>query len=328
MKHGEETPTIHDPQSTILSPSPENIARAAEALRRGDLVGMPTETVYGLAADLWNPAALRATFVAKGRPADNPLIVHIAHLEQLDALVAAWPEDARRLADRFWPGPLTLVLTKRSEVPPEATGGLDTVAVRVPAHPVALRLIDAAGTPLTAPSANPFMGLSPTRPEHVAVAALVLDGGPCAVGIESTVVDLSEETPRLLRPGGIPRAAIEATLCKSLAGKPEARRAPGDYPRHYAPRTLLRLADRLGRNDAGLTFDPPGENQIRLPRDPAAYAISMYAALHRLDALGLREIVVQAPSRDEGWEAVWDRLGRAVTPEPSSPESGGFRPQG
>ena len=317
-----QTPTIHNPQSTILPPTPENIALAATALQRGELVGMPTETVYGLAADLWNPLALRATFAAKGRPADNPLIVHVAHLEQLDALVAEWPVDARRLAERFWPGPLTLVLPKREEVPLEATGGLDTVAVRVPAHPVALRLIDAAGTPLTAPSANPFMGLSPTRPEHVMVAALVLDGGPCVVGIESTVIDLSEGEPRLLRPGGIPRAAVEATLRKTLAGKAEARRAPGDYPRHYAPRTPVRLADRLGPHDTGLTFDGPHEGQIRLPLDPAAYAISMYAALHRLDALGLGEIVIQAPPRAEAWEAVWDRLERATTESPRSETPG------
>lgn len=300
----------------IVPPTTENVALAGAALRRGELVGMPTETVYGLAASLWNPEALRRTFAAKGRPADNPLIVHVAHLEQLDEVVAVWSEDARRLAERFWPGPLTMVLPKRDAVPSEATGGLDTVAVRVPAHPVALRLIDAAGTPLTAPSANPFMGLSPTRAEHVAVqdVAMVLDGGPCAVGIESTVVDLSGPAARLLRPGGVPRAQIEAALGTALAGKGEVRRAPGDYPRHYAPRTPIRLANGLRQGETGLTFEEAGEGQIRLPRDPAAYAISMYAALHRLDALNVEEIVVQSPPRDEAWEAVWDRLNRAVAP--------------
>lgn len=299
----------------ILPPTPENLRAAGEALQRGELVGMPTETVYGLAARLWDREALRRTFAAKERPADNPLIVHIAHLEQLDAVVAAWPDDARRLAERFWPGPLTMVLPKRPEVPDEATGGLDTVAVRVPAHPIALRLIDTADSPLTAPSANPFMGLSPTRAAHVTVpgVAMVLDGGPCAVGIESTVVDLSGEVPRLLRPGGVPRAQIEAALGRALEGKGDARRAPGDYPRHYAPRTPLRLAPRLDEGDVGLTFDPPTGDQIRLPYDPAAYGISMYAALHRLDALAPREIVVQEPPRNEAWEAVWDRLDRATT---------------
>ncbi len=301
----------------ILAPTPENVAAAGLALQKGELVGMPTETVYGLAAVLWNRDAVLRTFAAKGRPADNPLIVHVAHLEQLDAVVAAWPDDARRLAERFWPGPLTMVLPKREEVPLEATGGLDTVAVRVPAHPVALRLIDAAGAPLTAPSANPFMGLSPTRAAHVVVpgVAMVLDGGPCAVGIESTVVDLSGPAPRLLRPGGVPRAQIEAALGVALQGKGAIRRAPGDYPRHYSPRAPLRLALSLDPNEAGLTLEEPAnDRQIRLPRDPAAYGISMYAALHRLDAQNVGEIVVQEPPRDEAWEAVWDRLERATKP--------------
>lgn len=299
----------------ILPPTPENVRLAGEALRRGELVGMPTETVYGLAASVWNVGAILKTFAAKGRPVDNPLIVHVAHLEQLDGIVAAWPDDARRLAERFWPGPLTLVLPKRPEVPLEASGGLKTIAVRVPAHPVALRLIDATGSPLTAPSANPFMGLSPTRAEHVRLAglAMVLDGGPSAIGIESTVVDLVGLQPRLLRPGGVPRGQIEAALGRSLLGKDDVRRAPGDYPRHYAPRTSIRLAESLEAGDSGLTFEEPERGQILLPADPAAYAISMYAALHRLDALDLKEIVVQAPPRDAAWEAVWDRLDRATT---------------
>ena len=228
-------------------------------------------------------------------------------------MVAAWPDDARRLAERFWPGPLTLVLPKRPGVPTEATGGLDTVAVRVPAHPVALRLIDAAGTPLTAPSANPFMGLSPTRAEHVVVpgVAMVLDGGPCAVGIESTVVDLSGDVPRLLRPA----AFRERRSRRPWDARWRARARPVAPPATTrattppAPPSASRLPSRPG--DAGLTFDEPGEAQVRLPRDPAAYGISMYAALHRLDALGVREIVVQAPPRTSAWEAVWDRLERA-----------------
>lgn len=299
----------------IVPHTPENIEAAAEALRAGGLVGMPTETVYGLAAVLWNRDALRRTFESKGRPTDNPLIVHVAHLEQLGDVVAHWPEDARRLAEKFWPGPLTMVLKKREKVPVEATGGLDTVAVRVPAHPVALRLIDAVGAPLTAPSANAFMALSPTRAEHVVIpnVAMILDGGPCAVGIESTVVDLSGDVPRLLRPGGVPRAQIEAALGRTLEGKEDVRRSPGDYSRHYAPRTPLRLTPSLASNDAGLTFDASeGPQQIQLPMDPTAYGISMYAALHRLDAMEVDEIVVQAPPRSQAWEAVWDRLVRAA----------------
>lgn len=301
----------------IVSPTPENIQAAGEALRNGGLVGMPTETVYGLAARLWNPEAVLRTFAVKGRPADNPLIAHVAHLEQVGEVAAVWPEMAKRLAERFWPGPLTLVLPKRPEVPLEATGGLETVAIRVPAHPVALRLIDAAGSPLTAPSANPFMGLSPTRAAHVTVEglAMVLDGGPCEVGIESTVVDLSGSEPRLLRPGGASRAEIEAVLGRPLAGAEEGvRRAPGSYERHYAPRTTLRIADHLAPDDAGLTLEPPlNERQIFIASDPAAFGVSMYAALHGLDALGVPEIVVQSPPQTPEWEAVWDRLRRAAT---------------
>jgi L-threonylcarbamoyladenylate synthase len=301
----------------IVAPTPENIAAAGEVLREGGLVAMPTETVYGIAASLWRPEAIRRTFEVKGRPADNPLIVHVAHLEQLDAVVATWPDDARRLAERFWPGPLTMVLPKRPEVPLEATAGLDTVAVRVPAHPVALRLIDAAGTPLTAPSANPFMGVSPTRPEHVKVdgLAMVLDGGPCAVGIESTVVDLSGEKPRLLRPGGVPRHQVEAVLGRTLEGAEKGvRRAPGSYERHYAPSTPLRLASALRPYEAGLTFEEPtNDSQVRMPTDPVAYGISMYAALHRIDAMDITEAVVQEPPKSAEWEAEWDRLIRAAT---------------
>jgi L-threonylcarbamoyladenylate synthase len=302
---------------SIVPPTPENIAAAGLALARGELVGMPTETVYGLAASLWNPEAIRRTFAVKGRPADNPLIVHVAHLEQLEDVVAVWPGTARRLAEKFWPGPLTMVLPKQPDVPKEATGGLDSVAVRVPAHPVALRLIDAAGTPLTAPSANPFMGLSPTRAEHVTVEglAMILDGGPCEVGIESTVVDLCGLMPRLLRPGGVSRAEIEETLGIKLLGAEEGvRRAPGSYDRHYAPGTHLRLAETLTSEDAGLTFEEPRNDlQVKMPTAPAAYGVSMYAALHGLDAQNVPEIVVQSPPTTQEWEAVWDRLNRAAT---------------
>jgi L-threonylcarbamoyladenylate synthase len=301
----------------IVQPTPEAVAEAGQVLRNGGLIGMPTETVYGIAASLWRPDAIRKTFEVKGRPADNPLIVHVAHLEQLDQVVAIWPDDARRLSERFWPGPLTMVLPKRPEVPLEATAGLDTVAVRVPAHPVALRLIDAAGSALTAPSANQFMGLSPTRAEHVAVPGLetVLDGGACTIGIESSVVDLSGPVPRLLRPGGVPRAQIEAALGRSLKGSEDGiRRAPGSYERHYAPATRLRLAPKIDSGEAGLTLgQSENPNQIQMPLDPASYAISMYAALHRIDAMGVPEIIVQEPPQAPEWEAVWDRLRRAAT---------------
>lgn len=303
----------------ILAPSPAALAEAGEAIRQGQLVGMPTETVYGVAADALNAEAVRRTFEAKGRPADNPLIVHIADVSEIDRVASDFPLAAAALAQRFWPGPLTLVLPKRPEVPDIVTAGLDTVAVRVPDHPVAQALLDAAGTPLSAPSANPFMGLSPTRAEDIAPSvaerlALILDGGPCEVGLESTVVSVFESPFRLLRPGRITRAEIEEVLGREILDRDEeVKRSPGLYARHYAPRTPVRLTDRLGRLDGGVTFaTPQGSNQIQLPREPITYGAALYATLHDLDRRGLPEIVVESPPQDAAWEAVWDRLRRAI----------------
>jgi len=304
----------------VVPATAANIVAAGDALRRGELVGMPTETVYGVAALASNPDAIRRTFTVKGRPADNPLIVHLASLDQLSDVARELPPAAQILAERFWPGPLTLVLPKCPGIPDAATAGLDTVAVRVPAHPVALRLIEAAGGPLTAPSANPFMGLSATRAADVDAAvadglAMVLDGGPCEVGLESTVVDCSEGEPRILRPGGTSRADIEAALGRSLeSGGTTERKAPGMYARHYAPSTPLRIAASLGAEDAGLVFGSPSNaNQIAMPAKAAPYAIRLYAELHRLDECDLPEILVQAPPETSEWEAVWDRLRKAAT---------------
>jgi L-threonylcarbamoyladenylate synthase len=302
----------------IVPPTEENVREAARLLREGALVGMPTETVYGIAAVATDREAVRGTFEAKRRPPENPLIVHLARLEDVERVALAFPEEAHHLAERFWPGPLTLVLPKRPEVPHETTGGLDTVAVRVPAHPVARRLIEAADAPLSAPSANAFTALSPTRAEHIAPdiaerLALILDGGPCAVGIESTVVDFSGSEPRLLRPGGVSRAQLEEVLGRALGSPTGKRKSPGMYPRHYAPRTPLRLVPALAPEDAGIAFGPPQHSgQISLPRDPNAYALALYDALHRLDSMDLPEIKLQEPPRDEAWEAVWDRLGKMV----------------
>lgn len=307
----------------ILPPTPESIAEAAEALRNGALVGMPTETVYGIAAVATNEDAVRRTFEVKGRPADNPLIVHLADFRQLEMVAADVPLVALRLAERFWPGPLTLVLPKQPHVPDVTTGGLATVAVRIPAHPVALRLISAVGTPLSAPSANPFMGLSPTRAEHLDAAlgdrlALVLDGGACTVGVESTVVDCTGEEPLILRPGGITTLDLEDALGQRVHRRQGGERSsPGMYARHYAPRTPIVLVDALGASDSGITLDSAAhEGQIALPRDPVAYAVSLYAALHQLDALGLPTIYVQRPPESPEWEAVWDRLSKAATTLP------------
>jgi L-threonylcarbamoyladenylate synthase len=303
----------------VLPANEQNLARAAEVLRAGGLIGMPTETVYGLAADATSEAAVAKVFVAKGRPAENPLIVHIADQDTLKKVAASLPEYAAKLVARFWPGPLTLVLPKTGLVPALVTGGLDTVAVRMPDHPVALALIRLTGLPLAAPSANRFMQLSPTRAENVdeGLAEFVLDGGACRVGVESTVVDCTGDRPRILRPGGVSRAEIEATLKMSLHGPTSGetepgRRSPGQYRRHYSPNTPLALVEELRESDAGLTLSKPlNPNQILMPKDARAYGAQLYAALHTLDGRRLERILVQTPPAEPEWEAVLDRLRRA-----------------
>jgi L-threonylcarbamoyladenylate synthase len=306
----------------ILEPTDEALAKATAALRRSELVGMPTETVYGIAAIASDAVAIARTFAVKQRPGDNPLIVHVAAVEELGRVARDVPPAAQRLADAFWPGPLTLVLPKQPHVLDAVTAGLDTVAVRVPAHAVARRLLAQVGEPLSAPSANPFQQLSATtaadiEPGIVAQLALVLDGGACAVGLESTVVDCTGAV-RVLRPGGVPRAELQRVLGVPvpLAGDGDGPRAsPGRYLRHYAPRTKLVLADSLAPDDAGLTFgEARGSRQVRMPGDPAGYGAALYRVLHALDALGERTIVVEQPPRDPAWEVVHDRLRKAAAP--------------
>ncbi len=304
----------------IAQPTGANIAAAAEAILQGDLVCMPTETVYGIAADATNPEAVAKIFSAKERPSDNPLIIHISDFVQLEDVVREWPNAAEILANRFWPGPLTLVLKKSEMIPDEVTGGLDTVAVRMPDHPVALELIEACGVPLAAPSANRFMHLSPTRADHVdpSIAArvtMILDGGPCRVGLESTVVDVSSHPPRILRPGGISRGDIQAALGRPLGQIPpnSLRKSPGLYARHYAPRATVELVDTVSDNDPGLVFgNARSDKQIRMPENPSAYAAALYAAMHRLDETGVDRILIQCPPDEPAWEAVHDRLKRAA----------------
>jgi len=302
----------------IRLPGAEAIGEAGQALRDGRLIGMPTETVYGIAADATQPEAVRATFALKRRPADNPLIVHLASAEDLGSIVLAVPSFARDLAAAYWPGPLTLVMAKKDVIPVEVSAGLDTVAVRVPGHPAARDLIAAAGRPISAPSANLFMSLSPTRatdiqPEIAGGLAMILDGGACDVGLESTVVDCSGEAPRILRPGGISRAQIESIAGPLELGGGE-RRSPGMYPRHYAPRTPVRIALHLQPADCGLTLAAPVHaGQIQMPFIPAAYARDLYRCLREVDTQGFDEIVVEAPPETAEWEAIWDRLRKAAT---------------
>jgi L-threonylcarbamoyladenylate synthase len=321
-------------------PEPEVIDRAAAVLRRGGLVAFPTETVYGLGANALDERAVRRIYAAKERPGYNPLIAHVASIAGAARLAAEWPPIADRLARAFWPGPLTLVLPKRAEVPDAVTAGLDTVAIRMPAHPVALALIAAADLPIAAPSANRFTELSPTRAEHVARALgdrvdLIVDGGPTTVGIESTVVDVSGERAVLLRPGLISvddLAPITGALAPRPAPVPDSvpRPSPGMMERHYAPRAALRLfapaerqhaadlarqASAAGQTVGALLLEPfpaPIDHPIQMPSTPAAYARELYAALHSLDERGCDVILVEHVPVTAAWEGVRDRLERGA----------------
>jgi L-threonylcarbamoyladenylate synthase len=323
------------------APQPDRIARAAAVLSGGGLVAFPTETVYGLGALALDADAVRRIFAAKGRPANNPVIVHVAEIAEAVAIAAEWPDAAERLARRFWPGPLTLVVPRGGAVPDVTTAGGPTVAIRIPAHPVALALLRAVGAPIAAPSANRSSELSPTRADHVLHGLdgridLVLDGGPTIGGIESTVLDVSTSSPRLLRPGLIGPAELEAVvgpLCRHAAlDEGKALPSPGMLPRHYAPRTPLecsvdgraRVAEllRTGARIGWLTCNEPasavGLVAQKMPADAAGYAAHLYAALHTLDAAGLDRIIVDLPPDDEAWIAVRDRLRRAATAEQRS----------
>lgn len=315
-----------------LHPDPALLRGAASLLRAGNLVAFPTETVYGLGGLALSEAALSAIFRAKGRPPTHPLIAHVLGVDQARALVSAWPAEAGALADRFWPGPLTLVLPRRESVPAALSGGKPTVAVRAPAHLVARALIAAAGAPLAAPSANRYQALSPTLAVHVQRSLgeripLILDGGPCALGLESAVVDLSGTSPRLLRPGTLSLEELRAVLPKLELGPQAAsieseRHSPGQDAVHYAPRAPLEIvsrSDALARSAACASVGvvlrggpaPGGAHQVLLSREAAAFATGLFAALHALDAAGVSAILVEAPPASAPWRAVRDRLDRA-----------------
>lgn len=300
------------------------VERAAQLLREGQLVVFPTETVYGVGANALDEAAVRRIYKAKGRPPTSPLIVHAGSAELARSLVTHWPDAAAALAAKWWPGPLTLVLPKKSHVPEIVTAGLPTVGVRVPSHPLALELLRAAGIPIAAPSANRFSELSPTRADHVKLpgVALTLDGGPCTVGIESTVVSLAGASPVILRPGVIPAAAIEAVIgrLEPYRRTTETDPSPGLHARHYAPQTRLVLAGSQDLPGAGkgayLYWEKPAPaaHAVTMPRSAAEYAAALYAVLHELDARGLDWIAVEPPPASEEWAGVRDRLRRAATP--------------
>jgi L-threonylcarbamoyladenylate synthase len=320
----------------ITQPTAAAIARAAGLLKAGDLVAFPTETVYGLGGDAANPVAVRRIFAAKGRPANHPLIVHLADMRQLEQWARAIPEGARRLAAAFWPGPLTLILPRGAQVDDAVTGGQDSVGLRMPAHPVARQLlaafVAAGGSGVAAPSANRFGHVSPTTAQHVADdlgdrAAMILDGGPCDVGIESTIVAFTGGEPMLLRPGGIGVDALERVLGTApRAPDAGAPRASGTLESHYAPRTPARIvaANLLAREIARIA--PPAAvlartvarpvafagTWIAAPAEPAAYAHDLYANLRVLDHAGASAILVENVPGDPTWLAVRDRLARAT----------------
>ena len=319
----------------LYGTAPEDIAHAAGILRRGGLVAFPTETVYGLGADARNAQAVARVFHAKGRPADHPLIVHLGDVGEIERWGRHIPAVAWRLAERFWPGPLTLIFKRAPDVPDPVTGGQETVGLRVPDHPVALALLKAFGGGIAAPSANRFGRVSPTSAAHVIAefgnaVDCVIDGGSCAIGLESTILDLSGNHPQLLRPGAVTSGALAEILGEPPAVRgADAPRAPGCLPSHYAPDTPLTLAETaavgpmvrsflaLDQSVAVLSVHPPATGKagcrwVMMPADPKEYGHVLYARLREIDSWGCRRILVELPPSTIEWEAVRDRLERAA----------------
>ncbi|HEX4684369.1 MAG TPA: L-threonylcarbamoyladenylate synthase [Gemmatimonadaceae bacterium] len=318
------------------APQAAIIREAAAVLREGGLVAFPTETVYGLGANALDAGAVDRIYAAKGRPSYNPLIVHLAHASEASNVVATWPDVAQRLATSFWPGPLTMVLPKRANVPDSVSAGLRTVGIRVPRHPVAHALLAAAAIPVAAPSANRSMQVSPTTAAHVMKSlgdadGLVLDGGPTPVGIESTVIDLSGLVPTLLRPGTISLPELERVVGAIEVASPSsgtaARKAPGMLDKHYAPRARVIL---VSADDAGVRLEherasvrragamviradvEPAQTVIRMPDTAPAYAARLYETLHSLDDMQCDVIVIERVPGAAEWMGIADRLERAA----------------
>ncbi|WP_410498463.1 L-threonylcarbamoyladenylate synthase [Chitinibacter sp. S2-10] len=327
-------------QTSSTPPDQNSIDQALALLRAGELVGIPTETVYGLAADASQPEAVAKIFAAKGRPADHPVIVHIAGSEQLAAWAQNIPDEAYLLAEHFWPGPLTLILEKQPHVSNAVTGGQNTVGLRAPAHPITQQLLQAFGGGLAAPSANQFGHVSPTTAAHVRsefspeVLQLVLDGGACEVGVESTIVSLVGDTPKLLRPGGVSREAIESVLGHALEHHTNShsaqQRVSGLLDSHYAPRTTLitgslaalraeadtRSGQKLALLNYQTMIEPPSDwpavHSHTMPQSADNYAQALYATLRQYDLGGFDALLLELPPLDMQWLAVHDRLGRAA----------------
>jgi L-threonylcarbamoyladenylate synthase len=332
------------PQTFVMKVSPKApqkrlILTAAEALRRGGLVAFPTETVYGLGADAFDTDAVKQIFVAKGRPLDNPIIIHIASVADLKALTSDVPEVAGRLVQRFWPGPLTLILRKSPDVPSDVTGGLDTVAVRMPQNKIALALIKALGHPIAAPSANLSGRPSGTAAAHVlqdfaGKIDMILDGGPVAVGVESTVLDLSRRPPAILRPGAITQEDLEPFLGRVVMGRgaDDKKRSPGTRYRHYSPRARVTLVEPGDETAIARLLDQHAEAKRKvavvarhftasgkarpvvriMPQELDDYARQIFAVLRELDELAVDEIIVEKTEEEGIGVAIMDRLKRAA----------------
>lgn len=324
--------------NTVTVADEAAIQYAANLLRQGNLVAFPTETVYGLGADALNPLAVKQIFAAKGRPANHPLIVHIASVYALQDWAVEVPDEAYQLAAQFWPGPLAMILNKPPHIPDEVTGGQNTVGLRVPNHPIALKLLHCFGGGIAAPSANRFCRISPTQAQHVAeelgdTVELILDGGACQVGVESTIVDLTGQQPRLLRPGQISVTALEAVLQTKLltvlSHETNPPVAPGMMAVHYAPKTpaflcsssdLDTLAEtwiRQGKRVGQLLFESSiitsqKHDTLHLPAQAEGYAQGLYAALRTLDNWQLEVILIEQPPSTLAWQAVNDRLKKAT----------------
>ena len=327
----------HCPMS-IARDTQKQIQHAVDALRAGELVAFPTETVYGLGANASNPQAVRKIFELKGRPANHPVIVHLEDQKQLQRWVRDMPPAARALADKFWPGPLTLVMKRAPAVSDVITGGQDTVAVRIPSHPIARQLLAAFGGGVAAPSANRYGHVSPTRVEHVRdefgkSVKIVLDGGDCKIGLESTIVLCVGDVPRLLRPGAITLSQLQAVVPGIQSGPdPDAPRAPGTTPRHYSPKTPVTLVPSRRLVDVMREFTDEEEKVAVLSLRPPStanrymtwinagaradmYARNLYSYLRTLDKIGARVLLVEEVPAGEQWDAVRDRLKRAASKE-------------
>lgn len=323
--------------SKVLKADAAAIGEAAVILRRGGLVAFPTETVYGLGADAENETAMRALFAAKGRPADHPVIVHLADAALVDQFAAKVPDAARKLAATFWPGPMTLVLPRSARISDFVTGGLETVGLRVPGHPVAHALLTEFGGPIAAPSANRFGRVSCTRAEHVvaelgARVELILDGGECKVGVESTIIDVSGKQPAILRPGAVTAEQAATVLRESLtAGSKSSPRVSGSLPSHYAPKARVELVEaeevvsrarKLASQGqkvvvigpASLQLTDRGIELLIAPRGDESLAHALYSLLRQADELGCDVVVTSAPEEQGIGAAIADRLRRAAGP--------------